>query len=56
MMRLPALLLALLAGPAASVNSPAWKLTPDGWGPVKIGMTRSQVSSAPKASLKGGGD
>ena len=48
-----ALLLALLAGPAASADSPAWKLTPDGWGPVKIGMTRSQVSNALKAGLEG---
>jgi hypothetical protein len=49
-----ALLLAtLLAGPVASAGGPAWKLTPDGWGPVKIGMTQSQVSNRLKAGLKG---
>ena len=27
-------------------RSPAWHLTPDGYGPVRIGMTRAQVARA----------
>jgi hypothetical protein len=31
----------------------SWHLTPDGWGPVKIGMSRDQVSHALHAKLSG---
>jgi hypothetical protein len=40
-----------LALAAAAV--PAWPLTPDGWGPVKIGMTQKQVAAALNARLTG---
>jgi hypothetical protein len=38
---------------AASAASPAWKLTPNGLGPVRIGMTRDQVAKALKTELDG---
>ena len=43
-------LLLTAAAPAPSYN---WKLTPSGWGPVRIGMTRDQVSKALKMELQG---
>lgn len=46
------LALALSAAPAAA-QSPAWRLTPDGYGPVRIGMTRPQVSAALSIRLEG---
>lgn len=45
--------LALLLTAAAPVPSQNWKLTPTGWGPAKIGMTRAQVSKALKTRLEG---
>jgi hypothetical protein len=48
------LALALSAAPAAApAQSPAWRLTPDGYGPVRIGMTRDQVSAALSIRLEG---
>jgi hypothetical protein len=38
---------------AAPVPAYKWKLTPSGWGPVKIGMTESQVQKALKTELEG---
>lgn len=43
-------LLLTAAAPAPSYN---WKLTPAGWGPVRIGMNRDQVSKALKVELQG---
>jgi hypothetical protein len=42
--------LALLAAAAAL---PAWPLTPDGWGPVKIGMSRPSVERVLHVRLEG---
>jgi hypothetical protein len=36
---------------AAALGS--WPLTPDGWGPVRIGMSRAQVEQALAVKLKG---
>ena len=48
------LALALSAAPAAApAQSPGWRLTPDGYGPVRIGMTRAQVSAALSIRLEG---
>ena len=47
---LPCLLTA--AAPAPTYD---WKLTPAGWGPVRIGMNRDQVSKALKVELAGRG-
>ena len=46
---------ALLLTAAAPATTPTydWKLTPTGWGPVRIGMNRDQVSKALKVELKG---
>ncbi|HEY5712428.1 MAG TPA: hypothetical protein VIT38_11085 [Allosphingosinicella sp.] len=41
-----------LAG-AGTAQSPARLLTPDGYGPVRIGMTRAQVSAALHSPLEG---
>jgi hypothetical protein len=46
------LMLAFL-GAAPAMPSYDWKLTPNGWGPVKIGMTRAQVSKALHVELQG---
>jgi len=49
-------LVALLAGLMAATSSvPAhdWKLTPAGWGPVRMGMTRAQVSKVLHVELQG---
>jgi len=45
--------LALLLTAGASAEAPSWKLTPSGWGPAHIGMTRAQVSSALHLQLEG---
>jgi len=38
---------------APSAPSYNWKLTPEGWGPARIGMTREQVSKALHVELQG---
>lgn len=43
-------LLLTAAGPAPNYD---WKLTPSGWGPVRIGMNRHQVENALKTKLEG---
>jgi hypothetical protein len=45
--------LALLLTAAAPAPTYDWKLTPAGWGPVRIGMTRGQVAKALKTELQG---
>lgn len=45
------LAIALLLSAAASVSSTPWRLSIDGYGPVRIGMTRPQVASALHATL-----
>jgi hypothetical protein len=52
------LLILALAAPAAApapaqAQATGWRLTPDGYGPVRIGMTRAQVSSALATRLEG---
>ena len=44
---------ALLLTAAAPAPSYDWKLTPSGWGPVRIGMSREQVTKALKVELRG---
>ncbi len=49
-------MVALVAGLLAATSSVPtydWKLTPTGWGPVKMGMTREQVSKALHVQLEG---
>lgn len=46
-------LIALALASAAAAEAPAWKLTPNGLGPVRIGMTRDQVAKALKTELEG---
>ena len=54
MMRIAFALAAMLAAlPAAAQPQQQWRLTPDGLGPVRIGMTRAQVSAALNARLEG---
>ena len=45
--------IAFLLTAAAPASSNDWKLTPAGWGPVRIGMTRDQVTKALKSELEG---
>lgn len=45
--------LALLLASVPAAPSYDWKLTPAGWGPVRIGMNRDQVSKALKLELRG---
>lgn len=45
--------IALLLTAATPTASYDWKLTPAGWGPVRIGMTREQVAKALKTELRG---
>jgi hypothetical protein len=52
-MRLLVAVTALLLTAAAPTPSYDWKLTPAGWGPVRIGMNRDQVSKALKVELEG---
>lgn len=47
------LLIAALIGSSAAPPSYDWKLTPAGWGPVRMGMTRAQVSKALHMELQG---
>ena len=53
MIRLAVLPVALAASAAAAAAPASWPLTVDGWGPVKIGMSRSQVERALHVRLKG---
>ena len=53
MIRLAVLPVALAASAAAATAPPGWPLTVNGWGPVKIGMSRAQVESALHIRLKG---
>ena len=50
-MKLLAIVAALLATSVAP--APTWKLTPSGWGPARIGMTRAQVSKVLHVELQG---
>ena len=45
--------LALLLTAAGPASVGDWKLTPAGWGPVRIGMNRAQVEKALKVELQG---
>ena len=45
--------LALLLAAAAPDPSYDWKLTPAGWGPVRVGMTRAQAEKALSIQLEG---
>ena len=45
--------LALLLTAAAPAPSYDWKLTPAGWGPVRIGMDRARVEKALHITLEG---
>jgi hypothetical protein len=47
------LLLAALLSSTAAAPTYDWKLTPTGWGPVRIGMNRDQVAKALKTELQG---
>jgi len=38
---------------AAAAAAAAWPLTVDGWGPVRIGMSRAQVEKALHITLNG---
>jgi hypothetical protein len=51
-MRLLAALLIVAATPAAAQDA-AWRLTPDGYGPVRIGMSRAEVARTVGAALVG---
>jgi hypothetical protein len=51
-MRLAVALALALAAPQAAPTYD-WKLTPTGWGPVRIGMNRAQVEEALKVPLEG---
>ena len=51
-MRLAVGLALALAAPQAAPTYD-WKLTPAGWGPVRIGMNRDQVAKALKTELQG---
>lgn len=44
---------ALLLTAAAPAPTYEWKLTPSGWGPVRIGMNRDQVQKALQDRLEG---
>ena len=44
---------AALAATAAVAQPRPWHLTPDGYGPVRIGMTRAQVERALNVRLEG---
>lgn len=47
------MLVAALLAATAPTPSYDWKLTPSGWGPVRIGMNRDQVSKALHIELQG---
>lgn len=52
-MKLAPTALAALLATASTAQTPAWKLTPSGWGPVHISMTREQVQKTLKVELEG---
>ena len=52
-MRLVVAAVALLLTAAAPAPTYDWKLTPAGWGPVRIGMSRAQVKKTLKVELVG---
>lgn len=52
-MKLLTAAIALLLTAAAPAPTYDWKLTPAGWGPVRIGMTREQVAKALNTELAG---
>ena len=52
-MRLVIAGVALLLVGAAPAPTYDWKLTPTGWGPVRIGMTQAQTENALKIQLEG---
>ena len=52
-MKALSLALAVFSGTTAPIETPEWKLTPAGWGPVRIGMTRAQAEKALKVPLEG---
>lgn len=52
-MKLVAAGMAMLLAAAAPTPHHDWKLTPAGWGPVRIGMSREQVSKALDVELQG---
>lgn len=45
--------IALILAVAASAQEPDWKLTPGGWGPAHIGMSRAQLAKALHVELQG---
>ena len=47
------MVIAAMLGAATATPANDWKLTPEGWGPVRIGMTRSQVTKALNTELVG---
>jgi hypothetical protein len=53
MLREALLILAVTAPASVLAQAPGWRLTPDGYGPAQIGMTRAQVSSALSIRLEG---
>ena len=46
----PIVLMLIAASPAPSYD---WRITPSGWGPVRMGMTRAQVSRVLHVELQG---
>lgn len=52
-LRAGALLACAITLAAASEPDPSWRLTPEGLGPVRIGMTRAQVTTLVGAPLEG---
>ena len=47
------LVIAALLASSSTAPTYDWKLTPAGWGPVRIGMNRDQVAKALHAGLQG---
>jgi hypothetical protein len=43
----------LAAAPPLAAQNSAWRLTPDGYGPIRIGMTRAEVTRLVGAPLEG---
>jgi hypothetical protein len=52
-MRIAAALIGSALAIPAAAQSPQWRLTPDGLGPVRIGMTRDEVTRIVGAPLEG---
>ncbi|HEX8653755.1 MAG TPA: hypothetical protein VF693_00835 [Allosphingosinicella sp.] len=48
-----ALLLATATATSAAAQDPGWRLTPEGYGPIRIGMSRAQVARIVGAPLEG---